>query len=320
MGARRPGAAKELIDEAARTTPPTPARLLDAFLTVYWFAMDQPEAAIEPSKALALEDHSRRRGRDRLGARPDSADAGRAAEAVAAAEAGYAVATRSLDAPHMRFNIADAEVSALLLAGRIGDALEWPSATRQQAADLPGAAQLLGAAVAGRAALGAGDLHGACLLLDRRPKGCRRRHSIGWGYRYRVPHVTALAMRGSTREAAAALAALDEVRRRFRALDYERSLARAWVAAGQGAVSEAIAMALSAAEKARDAGRFAAEVLCLQTATQFGDSLRAGPGCANSKSIVEGPARRPRGPVRRRAARRRCRRIGLGIRGIRAHG
>ena len=41
-------------------------------------------------------------------------------------------------------------------------------------------------------------------------------------------------------EAAAALAALDERRRPFRLLDYERSLARAWVAAGQGAVSEAI--------------------------------------------------------------------------------
>ena len=49
-----------------------------------------------------------------------AADAGRTTEAVAAAEAGYAVATRSFDAPQMRFNIADAHVSALLLSGRIG--------------------------------------------------------------------------------------------------------------------------------------------------------------------------------------------------------
>ena len=96
-----------------------------------------------------------------------SADAGRTTEAVAVADAGYTVATRSFDAPHMRFNIADAHVSALLLAGRIADALDVAERVRQQAADLPGAAQLLGAAVAGRAALGAGRLDSACALLEQ---------------------------------------------------------------------------------------------------------------------------------------------------------
>ena len=57
-------------------------------------------------------------------------------------------------------------------------------------------------------------------------------------------------MRGSTDEAAAALAALDKLQRPFRSLDYESSLARAWVVAGQGAVSEAITVLLSAAERA----------------------------------------------------------------------
>ena len=159
---------------------------------------------------------------------------------MAAADAGYAVATRTLDAPHMRFNIADAEVSALLLSGQVSDALEVAERTRQQAANLPGAAQLLGAAVAGRAALGAGDLRSASQLLEQAAEGLSASHPIGWGYRYRVPHATALAMRGLTREAAAALAALDTASRRYRSLDYERSLARAWVAAGQGGVSEAI--------------------------------------------------------------------------------
>ncbi len=58
----------------------------------------------------------------------------------------------------MRFNIADAHVGALLLAGRIGDALEVAEWARGQAADLPGTAHLLGPAIAGRAALGAGRL------------------------------------------------------------------------------------------------------------------------------------------------------------------
>jgi DNA-binding CsgD family transcriptional regulator len=111
---------------------------------------------------------------------------------------------------------------------------------------------------------------------------------LGWGYRYQVPRVTALAISGSTVEAAAALAALNKKRRPFRLLDYERSLAQAWVAAGQGAVSEAITVLLSAAERASAKGQFAAEVVCLQTATQFGDrsgSLRL----RELEAIVEGP-------------------------------
>jgi len=164
--------------------------------------------------------------------------------------------------------------------------------TQQQAANLPGAAQLLGAAVAGRAALGAGDLHSACLLLEQAAEGLSESHPVGWGYRYRIPHATALAMRGSTEQAAAALAALDKVPRGFRSLDYEQSLARAWVAAGEGAVTEAITIMLSAAEKARATARFAVEVLCLQAATQFGD--RSGePRLKELESFVEGPRAGP---------------------------
>ena len=49
-------------------------------------------------------------------------------------------------------------------------------------------------------------------------------------------------MRGLTDEAAAALAALDDRRHpSWRCLDYEYAIARAWVAAAQGAVSEAVA-------------------------------------------------------------------------------
>lgn len=175
-----------------------------------------------------------------------------------------------------------------MLSGRITDALDVAGRTRKQAANLPGAAQLLGAAVAGRAALGAGDLRGACLLLEQAADGLTASHPIGWGSRYRIPHVTALAMRGLTREAAVALAALDKVPRRYRSLDYERSQAQAWVAAGQGSVSEAIHTVLSAAERAAANGRFAAEVLCLQTATQFGDNS-AGHRLGELESIVDGP-------------------------------
>ena len=284
-----PARAKEIIDEASRTASPQARSYIDAFLTVYWFAMDEPEAAMHASKTLVLGDLPAVVGAEIAWVLAAiSADAGRTTEAVGVADAGYTAVARSFDAPHMRFNIADAHVSALLLAGRIADALDVAEGVRRQAADLPGAAQLLGAAVAGAAALDAGRLHSARALLEQAAVGLSATHASGWGFRYHVPRATALAMCGSIVDAATALAALDKQRRPFRLLDYERSLARAWVAAGQGAVSEAIAVLLSAAERASAKGQFAVEVACLQTATQFGDhsgALRL----RDLKAIVEGP-------------------------------
>jgi DNA-binding CsgD family transcriptional regulator len=283
-----PARAKEIIDDASRTTPPQARSYIDAILTVYWFAMDRPEAARRASESLNLEHLPAVVGTEIAWVLAViAADAGRTSEAVTIAEAGYAAATRSFDAPHMRFNIADAHVGALVLAGRIPDALEVAERVRRQAADLPGAAQLLGSAVAGRAALGAGRLDTAGVALEKAAEGLAASHAIGWGYRYHIPRMTVLAMRGPTVEAGATLAALDK-ERQFRALDYERALARAWLVASQGAVSEAIAIVLLAAEKASANRQFAAEVVCLQTATQFGDRTSA-PRLQALKPIVEGP-------------------------------
>lgn len=285
-----PSRAKQLIDEASRAARPQARRYIDAFLTVYWFAMDQPESAVKAAENLVVEQLPAVVGTEVAWALAAiTADAGQVADAVGLADAGYAAATRSLDAPQMRFNIADAHVSALLLAGRIAEALEVAEQAGRQAADLPGAAQLLGAAVRGRAALGAGRVDLAGALLGRAAEGLSSSgHAGGWGYRYGIPCATALALGGATTEATAMLTERDKLRRPFRALDYERALARAWVAAGQGAVSEAVKVVVSAAEKARAVGQFAAEVLCLQTATQFGDSTGVS-RLRELEAIVEGP-------------------------------
>src|SRR5262249_27958850 len=172
----------------------------------------------------------------------------------------------------MRFNIADAHVSALLLAGQIADGLEVAQRVREQGSEMPGAAQLVGTAVAGRAALFAGRLDEACALLgNAAPALSASGNAMGWGYRYHIPYATALAIRGATDEAAAVLTALEKVRRPFRQLDYEQSLARAWLAVGQGALTEGVTTVLSAAKTAAAKEQFAAEVVCLQTAAQFGD-------------------------------------------------
>jgi DNA-binding CsgD family transcriptional regulator len=286
-----PVRAKEVIAEGAAAVADGPARRsIDAVSAVYWFAMDQPDAAMEAAKNLVLEDLPPIVGAEMAWALATiHGDAGRTAEAVAVAEAGYEIAIRCSDAPHMRFNIADSHVSALVLAGRISEALEVAHWAQRQAADLPGTAHMLGPAIAGRAALGAGRLDEACRLLEQAAGALSARgHEQGWGYRYGVPRAMALAMRGRWEDAAAVLEGLEGVPRPFRKLDYEKALARAWVAAGQGAVSEAIGSLKSATETAAVNGRSAAEVLCLQTATQFGDR-----SCVSRlrelKAMVEGP-------------------------------
>jgi DNA-binding CsgD family transcriptional regulator len=113
--------------------------------------------------------------------------------------------------------------------------------------------------------------------------------TVGFAYRYQLTHTIALAMCGSADEASAALASL--VRQRhpgWQHVDYEHELARAWVAAARGIVSEAMRITLSAAESASANGQFAAEAICLQTATQFGDPSCA-PRLRELTAIVEGP-------------------------------
>jgi DNA-binding CsgD family transcriptional regulator len=219
-----------------------------------------------------------------------SGDVGRVAEAIEAAEAGYRFVTRSFDAPHMGCFIAVGHVGALLLSGCVMEAQEVAERLRQQAADLPGAAPLLATAIAGRAALGAGRLDTACSLLGTVVESLPFSHdSDPWRYLFQLPRAIALAMRGAAAEAAAVLAALPtQGYSRLHWADYEKELGWAWTTAAQGAVSGAISRSLSAAGIARANNRFAVEVLCLQTAAQFGYRSSAA-RLGKLAAIVEGP-------------------------------
>jgi DNA-binding CsgD family transcriptional regulator len=280
-----PVGAKRLIDDASRITPPQAHSLIDAFLTVYWAAMGKPQAAKQSAKTFAWDQLS-----DLIAARVtawaltvSSGDVGRTTEAVTAAEAGYPVPIRAF------VIIGDAHVGALLHAGRIGEAQDVAEVLRRRAGNLPGAVRML-TPVVGRAALGAGRLDVACSQLEPVVEQLfDSGETNGWAYRCQIPYTIALAMRGLTDEAAAALDALEKRRHpSWRYLDYEHAIARAWVAAGQGAVTEATAIVLAAAGTARVNGQFAPEVMCLQTATQFGDRSTA-PRLRELETIVEGP-------------------------------
>jgi hypothetical protein len=282
-----PEGAKALVDRATQPTSARAHMLVDAFLTVYWAAMGKPEAARESSTKFTTDDLP-----DLIAARMTAwamtiaaGDAGHPTDAAIAAEAGYPVAMRSYF-----IVIGDAHLGALLLAGQIRRAQEVAQFLNGRAGDLPVWAELIGPVIAGRAALGAGRLDAACSVLG--PVADRMHasgDSSGWGYRCQLAYSVALAMHGLTEEAAAAFVDL-EARRHpsWRYLDYELALAQAWLSAAQGAVSEAIRTTLSAAQTARANGQFGAEVMCLQTATQFGEHSGA-TRLRELEGTVEGP-------------------------------
>jgi DNA-binding CsgD family transcriptional regulator len=288
-GLADPHGAKELFDEASRIATTATRSWTDAYLTVYWASMAQPEKARTFGGGVDLE---------RLPGIISSAatwalvvahgDAGRAAEADRTAEIGYAYAQRTGTAAHMRLLIVDRHVGALLQCGRMDEANSLAERARKETVDVPGVAQLLSTAIAGRVAVGSGRLGEARPLLET-VVDLFGGDSNGLRYRYLIPLTTTLAMCGSSIDAAEALRAVEaEHHRSYGFVDYERGIAKAWVAACQGAVSEAIKIAASAAETARANGQFAAEVTCLQTATQFGDT-RCASRLRELETIVEGP-------------------------------
>jgi DNA-binding CsgD family transcriptional regulator len=288
-GLADPAAAKRLIDETASTAPPAVSTWVAAQRTIYWAAMAQPSAARASARGLVLEElPDIMAGATSWAMTVALGDSGHTTEAVGTARIGYAIVDGSVDSPHMRFLIADKHISALLQAGRILEAAALAEEMERYAADLPGAAQLFGTPLSGRAALGAGRLAQACDVLQLAAE-LLTGEANGLGYRYRIPYTTALALRGMVNEAAASLSALEKHRHpSYQFVDYERGLARAWVAACEGSVTNAVSIALATAETAKHNGQFAAEVTCLQAATQMGDRTSES-RLRELTDIVEGP-------------------------------
>jgi DNA-binding CsgD family transcriptional regulator len=283
-----PVGAKRVIDDASRDISKPAGSLLDAFLTVYWAAMGKPQAAINASTTISWDTLPDVPARFTAWAMTVAlGDAGRTAEAAAAAQSGYPVPVRGF------VIITDAHVGALLLSGQIVKAQQQADLLRQRVATVPGPGQLQSDPVAGRAALGAGHLDAATSLLAPMVAALSASgETIRWAYRCQIPLTIALAMRGLTEEAIAALTTLENLRHPgWRYLDYEREIAQAWVAACQGAVSQAIKTVLAAAATACDRGQFAPEVMCLQTAAQFGDASGSA-RLHELAAIVEGPRAR----------------------------
>jgi DNA-binding CsgD family transcriptional regulator len=217
-------------------------------------------------------------------------DLGRIDDIESAATAGYRLAETSAEASHLRLPLAALQAIAYRLAGALTSSDATIERIRRDIIDVP-FQQAWHSFFTGMSAMSRGDLAAAqrslqetLAHLENRGDGqMMKGFARSW-----LATVTGMAGRAV------------DARREFAAIqwwgqdsdacewDSEKAIAQAWVCAAEGAVSQAISITRSAADRERRLGRRAWEVQLLQTATQFGDHTTAA-RLAELTGHVQGP-------------------------------
>lgn len=185
------------------------------------------------------------------------------------------------------------QVTSLLLGGYLDEAEAIADEQRSDIPEVPGQGQLMAVLLAGHTALGRGRQRSAQRHLREAYAAFGACNQPSWAYSCQLFLTQAMGMSGDAVAARRELATLDAVIRDHPSnilglMRPEIILARAWVAAAQGTVSEAIALAHEAADTARATGQFAREVCALHTAVCFGDRTIAA-RLTELASMVDGP-------------------------------
>lgn len=214
---------------------------------------------------------------------------GRADQAGPYVARGVDAAMRSADLAGFRLPLTALQLTGLRLAGCLDDLGRVAEDCWEPVKELPISAQI-GCYLMGEAALARGRPRTATRWLQEARAGVERYgDSGGWRYATLISLTQALAVTGDVTGAERAQADLHRHRHPTLAfLDSEMILADAWVAAAQGAVSEAVALAHQAVELAARQGQPAHEVLALHTAARFGDRTVAD-RLATLAERVDGP-------------------------------
>lgn len=215
-----------------------------------------------------------------------------------------AAATRTAQGRLLLLHVKASQINALRLGGYLDEAETLACEQREDTGEVPGHGQLVTVFLLGQTALGRGRLRSARRLLREAFAGFGACNQPGWAFICRPYLTLAVAMSGDAVAAERELSVIDAAIRDLplNILDFvqpEIILTRAWVAAAQGTVSEAIALAHQAADTARATGQFAREVFVLHTAVCFGDRTVA-QRLTELAALVDGP-RAP--PLRRRRPR-----------------
>lgn len=217
-------------------------------------------------------------------------DSGRIDRLSHAAVRGYAYADEAPEASNVRFAMGLSHVDGLRLAGELDRAASVTDELHRQSGDID-ASHSVTALLAACIPMARGQLEVAQRLLrealavgaDRDGDSSAVRILAGLWL------ATVLAVKGDHHSA---LTELDAANRGAASeqphWDTEITLARAWVHAASGLPTHGIELVVAAAERAGNAGRFARELVCLQTATQFGDTTTA-PRLTALGALVSGP-------------------------------
>jgi DNA-binding CsgD family transcriptional regulator len=197
-------------------------------------------------------------------------ETGRVDELEATVKRAHALDTRSTATSYVRFLLAEAHSSALQLAGYPDDALALIDGLMDD--DQPPDVHRWLTMMTGSVSLASGEVDTAVKQLRDALSPAIPSFLGGWLYRYDIDLAIAHAIRG---ESDAAKQRLDRIESSphpdLAFTEPLEMLARAWISASMGAVKRAIAEARAAAVTAATLGLPAREVLCLQTATRFGD-------------------------------------------------
>jgi ATP/maltotriose-dependent transcriptional regulator MalT len=207
---------------------------------------------------------------------------------IGAGSVGYDAAV-TFDTAVLRFNLAEAEIIALRLAGYLTGAEGVAARCRRDGAEALGMPQQMAVALTGHVALAAGRVRDAARWFREALAGFAAADPGGRVFDCLIGLTQALAVAGAGAEARQALAELMTHRHPgFRYREPEVLLAQAWVAAAEGAVSRAAGLARAAAGFAAEAGMPAWEILAWQTAVRFGER-QAAARLTVIASTVDGP-------------------------------
>jgi DNA-binding CsgD family transcriptional regulator len=271
---RQPAAAEAVLHEtAARLTDTVARQMLAASQAAIYADLGRPrlavQAAAEALAAASLPAHLVVRAS--WGLVGGLGMLGQADQIDAATARGYAAIAQTADAAVLRMGLRYRHMIGLKLAGYLHEAERVAAEALPESEDVwfPHSAPVL----LGQALLARGRVGDALRRLTEAHAGFDPMvDQGGWLFRCRVALTQALAMVSDVAAAKQALAELEEnPHPGFAFLDTEVMLARAWVDAAEGAITQAVGHAQQAADLAAAAGQPAYEVLALQTAVGFGD-------------------------------------------------
>jgi DNA-binding NarL/FixJ family response regulator len=185
---------------------------------------------------------------------------------------GAEAATRSSERATFQVPLIALQTTGLRLAGYLSDAAQVADDCRMWIKEFPLGAPI-GCYLMGHTNFALGRVATAVRWLREGRAGIERFGDTGgWRYVLLIELAQALAATGDVEAAHRALADMDCHRHPgLILLDPEMVLARAWVAATDGALSQAVTLAFEAADLADGRGQLAHVVLALHLAVRFGD-------------------------------------------------